>query len=121
MDTMSNLQDEAVRLANRPYRVIVFLDETTDGEPAYIALTPELEGCVSDGDTPDEAIRNLNEARIDFIYFLLQDGLEVPEPQWLSNHTTFFVSEFMQDYAESAGDAPRIYENKPDYLLEQGA
>ncbi len=118
---MSSLRGEAKRLADRPYRTIVFLGETTDGEPGYVALNPELEGCVSQGDTPDEALLNLKEARVDYIYFLLEDGLEVPEPQLLSFHTTIFVSDFTQDYTESEKDPSTIYDNKPHYLFPPSA
>ncbi|MCB9457773.1 MAG: type II toxin-antitoxin system HicB family antitoxin [Anaerolineaceae bacterium] len=92
---MSDLRDKAITLANRPYRVVVFLDKTTEGDSIYVALNPELEGCVSQGDTPEEAIGNLKMAREDFIYFLLEDELDVPEPQYLSSNTILTISEDM--------------------------
>lgn len=62
------------------YSIEVTLDEYTDGSPCYIARIPELPGCMSDGDTPEEAKANLDEAKRDYIQSLLEDGLEVPGP-----------------------------------------
>jgi predicted RNase H-like HicB family nuclease len=53
----------------------------TTVDTLYIAQNPELPGCKSQGRTPKEAIANLAAARIDFIYFLIEDGLPVPDPQ----------------------------------------
>jgi len=70
---------EARRLADRPYRVEIERD-TLDGEEVFIARNPELPGCKSWGETVDEATANLTDARADFIFFLLEDDLPVPEP-----------------------------------------
>ena len=63
--------------------MMTFLDKTTDGEPIYVALIPELPGCHTHGDTLEEALELLNEVKIEFIYFMLVDGLAVPEPKLL--------------------------------------
>jgi predicted RNase H-like HicB family nuclease len=77
---MTDLWERAERLAARPYTTEVVRDESTDGEPMFLARHPELPGCQAQGETVDEALHNLNGARLDFIYFLLEDGLPVPEP-----------------------------------------
>lgn len=77
---IKELHRKAEELAKLPYRVEVVLDETTEGKPIYVARTPELEGCFSQGETIEEAIKNLYAAREDFIESLLADGLAVPEP-----------------------------------------
>lgn len=82
---MSEFRDEAIQLANRQYAHLVFLDEATDDTSIYIALNPELDGCISQGDTPREAIQNLSEARIDYIESILEDGLVIPEPSVAEN------------------------------------
>lgn len=64
-----------------PYSTVVVPDVTTDGELCYMAHHPELEGCMTHGDTPEEALRNLDEARRLYISALIDDGLEVPLPQ----------------------------------------
>ncbi|UUX92192.1 type II toxin-antitoxin system HicB family antitoxin [Methanoplanus endosymbiosus] len=42
------------------FNVVIQKDE----EGGYIAECPDLPGCITEGDTPDEAIENLNEAII---------------------------------------------------------
>jgi predicted RNase H-like HicB family nuclease len=73
-------QPEAQRLSERSYEVVVSQDETTDGDPIFLATNPELPGCMAQGWTVDEAVRNLADARLDYIVSLLQDGLDVPAP-----------------------------------------
>ena len=74
------LFQQAERLANRPYQVMTFLDRTTEGELIQVALIPELPGCHTHGETIEEAIALLHELKIEFIYFMLEDGLDIPEP-----------------------------------------
>jgi len=71
---------QAKELAMRPYFVKVIRDETTDGEPIYLANTLELEGCFGQGETSKAAISDLQLAMIDYIASLLEDGLPVPNP-----------------------------------------
>lgn len=77
------LLKRAKELGSRPYNIVTFLDQTTDGEPIYVALIPELPGCHTHGDTIDEASDLLHEVKVEFIYFMLVDGLDVPEPKLL--------------------------------------
>jgi predicted RNase H-like HicB family nuclease len=82
-----NLRKQAEGLAERPYILEVVLDETTDGQPVYVAYNPELEGCMGQGETTDQAIIDLGNARIDYIHSLLEDGLPIPEPVPLQTAT----------------------------------
>ncbi len=88
----------AEKLASRAYQMHIFPDETTDGESCFVATVPELPICMSDGDTVEEAMANLESAKVDFIYFLLEDGLPVPEPRLLGSHVTIDMS----DYTDSS-------------------
>lgn len=81
---MVKFRELAIQLAKQPYFEIVFLDQNTDDTFGYVALTPELEGCMSDGDSVEEARANLLDARIDYIESMLEDGLEITEPQFLN-------------------------------------
>ena len=72
---------QAEEFARQPYQVHVFADETTDGEPCFVAIIPELPGCMSHGATIDEAIESVREVKADYIYFLIEDGLDLPEPR----------------------------------------
>ena len=49
--------------------------------PCYVARHPELRGCMSHGDTPEQAVANLRDARELYIPSLLEDGLDVPLPR----------------------------------------
>ena len=81
----NQLLQQAEKLGNRPYQMMIFLDKTTDGEPVYVALIPELPGCHTHGDTVEEAQDLLNEVKVEFIYFMLEDGLAIPEPRRLGS------------------------------------
>lgn len=72
---------EAERLASRTYKTEILIDYLSDGTPAYLAYHPELPGCQAQGHDPIEAFESLRDARFEYIYFLLEDGLAVPEPQ----------------------------------------
>lgn len=47
-------------------------------ESGYVAHVPALRGCVSQGDSREEAISNIKEAIEVYIEALLEDGLTVP-------------------------------------------
>lgn len=72
-----------------PYLIRVVLERCTDGSPCYRAYYPELPGCMSHGTTPEEAIKNLSEAKHLYIETLLQKGLSVPEPQRALTSTSY--------------------------------
>ncbi|MCY4072487.1 MAG: type II toxin-antitoxin system HicB family antitoxin [Chloroflexi bacterium] len=84
-------------LAERPYQTMTFLDRTTEGEPVYVALIPELPGCASHGKTANEAQELLDEAKVEFIYFMLEDGLTVPDPKLLDQEQRINVSNYMEN------------------------
>ena len=74
------LRRKASELANRPYVIHVFLHETTDGKEVYVTKAPALQGCTAHGKTVESAKARLRDAMVDYIYFLLEDGFEVPFP-----------------------------------------
>lgn len=63
-----------------PYRIEIFPDSIGDRR-CYMARHPELVGCMAQGDTPMDALRNLEEARRDYITALLEWRREVPLPK----------------------------------------
>lgn len=108
-----NLRNKAKELASRSYSVGVVLDETTEGQSIYVAQTPELEGCFGQGETIDDAVNDLSEARIDFIYSLLEDNLPIPAPSILATKTTAsLTSTLTLRYKQS--DTVNISDTKPD-------
>lgn len=49
-------------------------------EGDWFATIPLLPGCVSDGPTPNEAIKNLRDAQAGWLEVALRNGEAIPEP-----------------------------------------
>jgi len=47
-------------------------------ESGYVAYALALKGCVSQGETKEEALKNIREAMEVYVEALLEDGLPVP-------------------------------------------
>lgn len=47
-------------------------------ESGYVAHVPSLKGCVSQGATQEEVLKNIKEAIEVYVEALLEDGLPVP-------------------------------------------
>ncbi len=93
------LFEEAQRLAARRYQMHFFADETTDGEPVYVAVVPEMPGCIAHGDTVEDAMEWLESAKLDHIWLLLDHCLEVPEPQLINTVVVFEMPQYKEDDA----------------------
>jgi len=46
----------------------------------YLATVPDLPGCMSDGETPEEALKNVQEAIISWIEAAKEWKQDVPKP-----------------------------------------
>jgi predicted RNase H-like HicB family nuclease len=53
----------------------------SEGGVGYTALHPELKGCVAVGDTPAEALANLEEARKLWLETAYEHGDKIPLPR----------------------------------------
>jgi len=73
-------KEQAEKLAERPYSVIVKRDRTPKGDPIYLAINQELDGCMTHGRTSEEAIKNLRDARVDYLQVCLLTGTPIPVP-----------------------------------------
>lgn len=62
------------------YSIEIVPQPTPDGSTAYFASVYELPGCDSDGTTPEEARRNLEDAFDLYVSTALEDGVGIPEP-----------------------------------------
>ena len=60
-----------------PYRMVIIPDSDEDG---YAVSYPDLPGCISTGNTIDEAIRNAEDAKKEWIKAAMEEGLPSPEP-----------------------------------------
>jgi predicted RNase H-like HicB family nuclease len=63
-------------IMDRSYARVLVPDESG----GYVAEVLELPGCISEGDTPDEAIDNLEDAMRGWLRVALEDGRRIPEP-----------------------------------------
>jgi antitoxin HicB len=48
----------------------------------FVALVPDLPGCMSDGETPHEALTNAQDAIVCWIEAAREMGRPIPEPTW---------------------------------------
>jgi predicted RNase H-like HicB family nuclease len=62
------------------YRVIIGPLSDEDGG-GFFAIVPELPGCMSDGETPQEALDNVYDAIGCWIEGCRESGAPVPEPK----------------------------------------
>jgi antitoxin HicB len=91
MMTSNQIQDQALgpsrpiapeiirqveRLMARPYRKVI----TGDAADGFLAMAPELPGCVTAGETEAEALELLHDAMSLWMTSALEDGQPVPEP-----------------------------------------
>lgn len=60
------------------YEVIVWWSEK---DQAYIAEVPELPGCMSDGKTYEEALKNIQVIISEWIETAKKIGREIPQPK----------------------------------------
>jgi antitoxin HicB len=61
------------------YRIVLRPLAIEDGG-GWVAEVPELPGCMSDGDTPQQAVENVMDAIGCWIEAAEEDGRPVPEP-----------------------------------------
>ena len=73
------LLEKAKMLSKQEYKITISTEKLSDGRVVYMAKNPTLEGCMAQGFTEEEAISNLEEARIDYIYDALEDGETFPD------------------------------------------
>ncbi|MBR6767588.1 MAG: type II toxin-antitoxin system HicB family antitoxin [Clostridia bacterium] len=60
-----------------PYRMELVADMEEGG---YVVSFPDLKGCISTGETVEQAVANANDARREWVSAALEDGYEIPEP-----------------------------------------
>lgn len=80
MAAKGNIEKELGYYAKLPYTVIV--EQWDDGKgPYWVARIAELPHCLVHGDTPEEATREIQEVKMDWLKSNLERGLPIPEPR----------------------------------------
>jgi len=67
----------------------VLLIDSEDG--GYTVEVPALPGCISEGDTREEALINIREAILGYLVVLQEDDKEIPEDVQIMEVTTIEV------------------------------
>lgn len=55
------------------------IEETPDGH--FVGRVEELNGCITQADTKDEAVKMLEDAKMCWLEIALEDGETIPEPK----------------------------------------
>ena len=80
MVVKSDIEKDLEYYAKLPYTII--LEQWDDGKgPYWVARIAELPHCLIHGDTPEEAVREIDEVKMDWIKSNLERGLVIPEPR----------------------------------------
>jgi predicted RNase H-like HicB family nuclease len=74
------------------YLTVILEDRYTNGTRCFLAMHPQLPGCMSHGDSTEEAVHNLEDARREYIASLIEDGLEVPTPVVITTGTGYYAT-----------------------------
>ncbi len=93
-----DLWQQAGILADRPYSVQAQKSQLLDRSIVVVVANPELPGCMAQGDSLEEALAELGEARQEYLYVLLQRGRDIPEPESTTNahpHVTWLEPELI--------------------------
>ncbi len=80
MLTKNKTQKDLEYYSSLPYSVIV--ERWDDGQgPYWVARVAELPHCMIHGDTPEDAVREIEEVKLDWIRSNLKRGIKIPEPR----------------------------------------
>lgn len=70
-----------------PYRIEIVPDTEEGG---YVVSYPELPGCMTCADTLDQAIKNAEDAKREWLIAAMEEKLEIPEPVTLDDYSGQF-------------------------------
>jgi predicted RNase H-like HicB family nuclease len=60
------------------YETIIYWSGSDD---VYIAEMPELKGCIAHGDSPDEALKNIQNVAKEWLQLAKEKKWKIPEPK----------------------------------------
>ena len=70
-----------------PYRIELIPDVDEGG---FVVTFPDLPGCLSSGETAEEACRNAEDAKYEWLMAAIEEGLPVPEPDSIEDYSGQF-------------------------------
>jgi predicted RNase H-like HicB family nuclease len=65
----------------KTYRFSIIIEKDRDG---YFAMCPELQGCYTQGETYEEALKNIKDAVMLHLTDRVEAGEEIPQPESVS-------------------------------------
>jgi predicted RNase H-like HicB family nuclease len=111
-------------LLKREYRTEVYPIKTDDGNTSWGAKIPELPGCGAGGDTPEEALKNLEDAKIAWISFAYDENRKIPNPKKPNKYSGKFTlripKSLHRDLAAAAEEEEESLNKYVMYLLTKG-
>ena len=78
----ASIDEQVERYTRLPYRI-----ELIPGEDGWFVEMPELPGCMSQGETPEEALEMIRDAQRGWLEVSLRHGDPIPEPAPESEHS----------------------------------
>ena len=63
------------------YKELPYTREIVRGEDGYFVKIKELSGCISVGDSPEEALSMIDDALESWLETAIEDGVEIPLPE----------------------------------------
>jgi len=79
-----NIESLVEYYAKLPYQIVIEPWDDGDG-PYYLARILELQGCMMHGDTPEEALRELEDVKCEWIKTNIELGNKMPQPLKTNN------------------------------------
>lgn len=67
-----------------PYRLEIVEDQEEGG---YVVSYPDLPGCITYGDTIEDAMNNAKDAKKAWIEAALEEGIEINEPDSIEDYS----------------------------------
>jgi antitoxin HicB len=67
--------------ADMSYHFVLTHDQDEGGRDGWVVEVEELPGCISQGRTPDEALKKIRDAMAGWMSVALEDGQEIPQPR----------------------------------------
>ena len=77
--TIKDLKKQVEYYAKLPNQIVIEPWDDGDG-PYYLARVLELQGCMIHGDTPEEALRELEDVKREWIKTNIEIGNKMPQP-----------------------------------------
>ena len=70
-----------------PYRIELIPDPDEGG---FVVTFPDLPGCLSVGETVEDAYRNAEDAKHEWLAAAIEDGIAIPEPDSIEDYSGQF-------------------------------